>query len=220
MSASWPFTPDPPDHPEIPYPYPPTRSVPRREGPVAVPLVDVPSGGALDQLFARRRVLVSGSLDHATATGVVAELMALDGRSADDVELLVNSDGGPLGAVLAILDVMGVMRATINTRCIGRAKGTAAVLLACGPGVRRCSAHAVITLRSTADHQVHGRPEELRSQLDELELVRRHVVEALATRTGRAETELSSQLDDGPLLDSRGARAHGLVDEVDDVRTA
>lgn len=220
MSASWPFTPDPPDHPEIPYPYPPTRSVPRREGPVAVPTVDVPSGGAVDQLFARRRVLVSGVLDHAAATQVAAELMALDGRSADDVELVINSEGGPLADVLAILDVMGVMRPTVQTRCIGRAKGTAAVLLACGSGVRRCSAHAIITLRCAADQQVHGRPHQLHSQLEELELVRRQIVVALAARTGRAESALIGQLDDGPLLDPAQARAAGFVDEVDGVKRA
>ena len=60
--------------------------------------------------------------------------MALDGRSADPVEVIVNSEGGPLADVLAVVDVLGSMRARVDTTCLGRAKGTAAIVLACGTG--------------------------------------------------------------------------------------
>ena len=77
-----------------------------------------------------------GPLDGELVNGVAAELMALDGRSADDVELVINSDGGPPADVVVLLDVIGAMRAPVVTTCMGRAKGTAAVLLACGTGRR------------------------------------------------------------------------------------
>ena len=72
----------------------------------------------------------------ATVTRVAAELMELDGRSLDDIELAVNSDGGSLGDVLGLLDVIGSMRARVATVCMGRATGSAAVLVACGTGGR------------------------------------------------------------------------------------
>ena len=167
---SWPGSPEWPDQPG--YPYPPARPIPRREGPVMVPIVDLPRGDAVEQLRARRRVLLTGPIDSEGATKICAELMALDGQSGDDVELFVNSDGGPLAAVLAVLDVIGSMRARLHTRCLGRATGTATVVLACGTGERTASPHSVISLRA-GEERIEGPPERLRAEVAQLEVVRR-----------------------------------------------
>lgn len=209
----WPAS--PPDRPEIPYPYPPDRSIPRRTAPIAVPVVDLPSGDAADQLWARRRILVSGPLDAEVVNRVAAELMALDGRSAADVELLINSDGGSPADVVVLLDVIGAMRAHVATTCMGRAKGTAAVVLACGTGRRAATPSSVITLRIAWDERIEGRPDEVRSRLDELDLARRNVLRALVASTGRPEEVLSAALDGGPIVDADQALALGLVDAVE-----
>jgi ATP-dependent Clp protease, protease subunit len=215
-SATWPeipMPPEPPGWPERPgYPYPPARPVPRREGPVMVPIVDLPDGAA--SAGWRRRVLLSGPIDTGTAMRLAAELMELDGRSGEDVELVINSDGGRLGDVLGPLDVIGSMRARVRTVCMGRATGTAAVLLSCGTGGRRAGVHATISLRCTQPEQLEGPPAALRRQLDDVELVRSQVLAALARATGRPVSELAEQLDAGPLLDPAGAAALGLIDAV------
>jgi ATP-dependent Clp protease protease subunit len=177
---------------------------------VLVPIVDLPRGGGRD----RRRVVASGPLDAAATTRIAAELMAFDGESGDDVELVINSDGGPLADVLALLDVMGTMRAKVATRCLGRATGSAAVLLAAGTGGRRAGAHATISLRDGDVARIEGRPSALRAQLDDLELIRARVIDALVRATGATAGELRAQLDDGPLLDAAGAAALGLIDPL------
>ena len=179
----------------------------RPQGPVLVPVVDLPG----ERTRQPRRVLVSGPLDAATVVRVAADLMELDGHSDGDVELVVNSDGGSLGDVLGLLDVIGSMRARVATVCMGRATGSAAVLVACGPAVvgpaptPRCrSERAVERLAGTA--------EAIRAQLDDLDHVRRQVVAALVRSTGRPAAELDHDLDAGPLLDRAQAIAAGLLD--------
>src|SRR5690606_3780232 len=113
-----------PHEPEIPYPFPPVRPAPRREGPAWVPMVAMPGDGIQEQLTARRTVLLSGVLDHDRATSLCAELMALDGASSDAVELVVNSRGGPVEALSPVLDVVELLRAPLHTTCIGAAAGT------------------------------------------------------------------------------------------------
>ena len=188
--------------------------MPRREGPLAIPVVDVPSGTAHEQLRGRRRLLLAGTLDAAGATQLCAELMALDGRSGDPVEVIVNSDGGPLADVLAVLDVIGSMRARVDTTCLGRAKGTAAIVLARGTGHRRASSHAVITLRVDTDEHVDSPPDRVDEYLAERRAVRQNVVAILAEATGRNAEELEHQLDHGAPLDARAAAAWGLIDPV------
>lgn len=211
MIASWPEPPGWPDRPD--YPYPPLRPEPRREGPLLVPVVDLPRGG-LDRPAAPRRVLVTGRLDAATTNQAAAELMALDGQSDEPVELYVNSDGGPLADVVALLDIIALMRAPVRTVCVGRATGTAAVLLACGTGGRRAGRHAMISLRCAPAEMAEGSPDEVRRQADEIELVRRQVTAAVAGATGRTASDVADQLERGGLLDSDAAQRAGIIDTV------
>ncbi len=215
--GSWPGRPEPPYRPDplrpgwpLP-PEPPTPEVEpvrRRAHPVMVPIVDLPRAGGRD----RRRVMASGPLDAMSTTRIAAELMALDGESADDVELVINSDGGPLADVLALLDVIGAMRAKVTTRCLGRATGSAAVLLAAGTGGRRAGANATISLRDREVARIEGSPVALRAQLDDLEHARERVLDALVRSTGQPLDELRRQLESGALLDPTAAAALGLID--------
>lgn len=138
--------------------------------------------------------------------------MALDGRSGDAVELIVNSDGGPLAEVLIVLDVIGSMRARVGMTCLGRAKGTAAILLACGTGNRCASAHAVITLRLHTRERIDGPADGVQEQLTEQRAVRQQVLAILAGATRRDADELDNSLDHGTPLDAQAVAAWGLID--------
>ena len=138
----------PPDRPYIPYPFPPYREPPERKEPLLVPIVYEPAGrDPVRRLYERRTVLLGRGLDSAAATDIAAELMSLDGRSGQPIELLVNSPGGPVDDVFAVLDVIALLRAPVTVTCFGRALGTAAVLLASGTGPRRATTNATISLR-------------------------------------------------------------------------
>ena len=70
----------------------------------------------VDRLRAQRRLLVTGALDHTSTDRLCAELMLADGLSADPIELIVNSPGGPADVVHAVIDVIGLLRAPLRTR--------------------------------------------------------------------------------------------------------
>jgi ATP-dependent Clp protease protease subunit len=218
MPPSWPPSPPPlpTPPPEIPYPYPPMREPPRRTDPVMVPLVDMPATAPTERLLQRRTILVSGLLDHDAVSTLCAQLMSLDGRSADDVELLVSSDGGPVDAIVAVLDVLDVMRARVNVMCTGRARGTAAVLVACATGTRRAGRHATLSLRLPGDTGDAGDAggRELAGRLEETVLVHRTLVASVVRATGRSVDAVEAELDHGGVLAPEAAVAFGLVDTV------
>lgn len=208
----------PPDYPDIPPLFPP-REPPTRNPPVVpivVPTVDAATGAVREQLAEQRRVLVSGPLDHTTVTGLTAELMALDGLSGRDVELLVNSSGGPLSDVLPVLDVLQLMRARVNVTCFGVATGTAVALVAAGTGHRRAAPHARFSLRSDQEQRIEGTTGDIVRQTEELTEIRRQYLHVLAAATGRDETFLARELEAGGWHSSGDAMALGIVDTVVD----
>jgi len=197
----------------IPYPLPPERPVPvPTHSPI--PVVHEPIGGPYERLLAQRRVLIRGRLDSDVATRAAAELMALDADSTRDIELIVNSPGGPIADVLAVLDVVGLVRARVATTCFGQASGTAAAVVACGTGRRRATPNATLSLRCTEQEDALGVAEEVAAQAELARSLRTRLCEVVAAATRRSVDEIEHELSDGRPMDADAAVAAGLLDEV------
>jgi ATP-dependent Clp protease protease subunit len=170
-----------------------------------------------DDLLARRTVLLDRALDGETATLVAAQLMALDADGGDDsdegVTLVVNSPGGPLDAAAAVLDTMDLVRAPLDTTCLGRADGTAAVVAAAGSGRRRIGAGARVRLR-LADLELTGPASRLDEDLARHRDLQRALVDRLVAITGQERRLVERDIEAGRTLSAAEAVDYGLADEV------
>ena len=214
----------PPDRPsEVPVPpgFPHRGPGPRPVYP-PVPLVPIPGdppapGGFESTVYAelleRRIVFVRDRLDHDTATLVTAQLMTLDAADTTSVTLVVNSRGGPVDAVAGLLDTMDLVRCPVDTSCIGRAEGTAAVVVAAGTGRRRCGRGATFRLR-LPDLEAAGPADRLRRDVESATRVQRGLVDRLAAITGQSRALIARDVERGRLLGADEAVSYGLVDEI------
>ena len=90
---------------------------------------DLLGGGgrrAFDKLFERRILFLKGPLEDENADALVAQMLALDEESDDDITLYINSPGGIITGMFAIHDTMNLLRSKVNTRCIGLAASAGA----------------------------------------------------------------------------------------------
>lgn len=199
-----PTPPGTPGHPGAPVP------------PVHVPEVIVgdPAAEVAAQLRRGRRLLVRGALDEPAVTRLCATLMLLDGISADPVELVINSPGGPPEEAAALLDVIDLMRAPVATRVIGDAAGTAAILLARGTGGRLATAHARIDLRLAVDHHVTGRVTDIVRRAAALDDLLQRLASNVAEVTRLDIDAVRSAFADGHPMTADEALRDGLVDEI------
>jgi ATP-dependent Clp protease, protease subunit len=205
-----------PDHPEITFPLPPERTPPQRTEPVAVPMVSIGGGDPWQQLSQQRRILVSGPLDRGTVTDLSAKLMALDGESTRDIEIVINSAGGPLEEILPVLDVLDLIRARTNTTCVGSAAGTAVALVAAGTGTRRGTSNARICLRIEDRQTIDGSTTDIIRRAEELDAIRARYVAALIAKTGLDEDRLVADIESGRSITAAEARELGILDVVDE----
>jgi ATP-dependent Clp protease, protease subunit len=205
----------PPEHPYIPYPFPPYREPPERKDPLLVPVVYEPAGrDPMRRLYERRAVLLGVPLDAAAATDVAAELMSLDGRSGREIELLVNSPGGPLDDMFAVLDVIALLRAPVAVTCFGRAFGTAAIILASGTGKRTATPNASISLRCPPAPTTVGSARDAEQLAEHERTLHDRIRRIVRERTHLPESRLDDELEHGAPFDSAAALELGVIDEI------
>lgn len=176
--------------------------------------MDIASDPVADRLAEQRKILVSGPLDLAAVTGLAARLMTFDGLSSRPVDVLVNSGGGPVAEIFAALDVISLMRAPVNTTCIGAASGTAVALVAAASGRRTAAPHARFTLRCEERHTLDATMGDLVRQADELVSLTARYVSALAEATGQDEQLVAEEVDRGAQHNVERALELGVIDAV------
>jgi len=220
----------PPDEPWFPrtppeVPLPPQPPGPDRPGPPVPPVPIVPGpGGPLaggeelrslvyERLLERRTVMLDRPLDAEAASLVAAQLVSLDGEGDGPITLVVNSPGGPLDAVPAVLDALDLVRGPVDTTCLGQAGGTAAVVLAAGTGRRRIGPGAHVRLR-LAEVELQEPADRIDAEVAHLAELRRAVIDRLARCTGQERRLVERDVDAGRSLSAPEAVTYGLVDEV------
>ena len=199
--------------PEVPFPPHPDPGRPAYPPVPMVPMPSSPASSPADDLLARRTVVLDRALDGETATLVAAQLMALDADGDQAITLVVNSPGGPLDAAAAVLDTIELVRGPLDTTCLGRADGTAAVVAASGSGRRRMGAGARVRLR-LADLELTGSASRLDEDLARHRDLQRVLVDRLVAITGQERRLVERDVETGRTLTAVEAVDYGLADEV------
>jgi len=98
----------------------------------------------VNQLLARRIVVLRGAIDDDAANTVIAQLLFLASEGTRPVTLWIDSPGGHVAASLAIRDVFDGLGAPVHTHCTGSAGGVAVAILAHG-AERTIARHATVS---------------------------------------------------------------------------
>lgn len=179
------------------------------------PFVTEPNPSFLDQaLLAQRRLMVSGPLDRGVVTTATAQLLVLDGEPAEPINVVINSAGGPLDDALPLLDTLRLVRAPLTIDVLGRAEGSAGVVVAAAPGNRRLGATASISLRLTRAQVAPATAEDMHRLASAQAQLEESVATAVADRSGQNVEWVLDQFDRGAVLRGNEAIDYGLVDEI------
>ncbi|MEV3889106.1 ATP-dependent Clp protease proteolytic subunit [Streptomyces griseoincarnatus] len=169
------------------------------------------------QLLEERIVVLGTRIDETAVNHVAAQLMYLEHRAPDrDISVYVNSPGGPFHAMSALHDALTYVTCDVETVCLGRAEGTAALLLAAGtPGKRYVLPGSRLMLRQPAlPEPVEGSASDLAIRARELARIRARTEELLARYTGRPADRVRADLERDLVLDAQAAVDYGLADRI------
>jgi ATP-dependent Clp protease protease subunit len=169
-------------------------------------------------LFDRRVIVIRGPLDNDSATRAASKLMTLDATGDDVVNLHLDSNGGPLEAAFAVVDVIDALGVPVHVTCLGRVAGTAvAIAVACTR--RSAMPHARFRL-SDPDVAFEAHARQIESLVDNHKQALRNYHGRLAEATAHTVAEIEEACRAGRWMDAEAAVAYGLLDEITSPRRA
>jgi ATP-dependent Clp protease protease subunit len=167
------------------------------------------------RLLNERIIFIGTPIDDTVANLVCAQMLFLESEAADkDISLYINSPGGELTAMLAILDTMSFIAPDVSTFCFGQAASAAAVLLAAGaPGKRYATARSRVLLHQPYGG-MQGQATDMEIQAREIFRLRDLVNEELSTATGQSIERVSADTERDFILTASQALDYGIIDQV------
>jgi len=177
------------------------------------PLEQMVEANGWRKLYENRTLYLRGAIEDTVADTLVAQLMSLDADSDKDVTLYINSPGGLVSGMFAVYDVMNLMRAKVNTVCVGVAASAAAFLLGTASGTRSATENARIMIHQPLGG-ARGQAVDIQIQARQIAFLRERLNEILAERTGKSVEQITRDTDRDFWLSAPDAVAYGLIDEV------
>ncbi len=167
------------------------------------------------RLLKDRIIMLSGEINDAVASSIVAQLLFLEAEDPDkDIYLYINSPGGVITSGFSIYDTMNYIKPDVSTICIGQAASMGAFLLSCGAkGKRYALPHARIMIHQPLGG-AQGQATDIEIQAKEILRLKHIINEILAQNTGQNIKKIAKDTERDFFMSAQEAAQYGLIDKV------
>ncbi len=167
------------------------------------------------RLLKDRIIMLSGEVNDAVASTIVAQMLFLEAQDPDkDIYFYINSPGGVITAGMSIFDTMNYIKPNVVTICMGQAASMGAFLLSSGtPGKRYALPHARIMIHQPLGG-AQGQSTDIQIQAKEIQRLKDTLNEILAKQTGNTLKKIEKDTDRDFFMSSKEAVGYGLIDKV------
>ena len=167
------------------------------------------------RLLSERIVMLTGEVNDASASLVVAQLLYLESQDpTKDISLYINSPGGSVTAGMSIYDTMQYIKCDVSTICMGMAASMGAFLLAAGAkGKRYALPNAEIMIHQPLGG-AQGQASDIKIAADHILKTRTKINQILSDETGKPLDVIERDTDRDNFMSAEEAAAYGLIDKV------
>ncbi len=167
------------------------------------------------RLLKDRIIMLSGEVNDAVASTVVAQLLFLEAEDPDkDIFLYINSPGGVITSGMSMFDTMNYIKPDVCTICIGQAASMGAFLLSSGAkGKRYALPHARVMIHQPLGG-AQGQATDIQIQAKEILRMKTELNAILAEQTGQPLEKLAQDTERDFFMSAKEAQEYGLIDKV------
>jgi len=167
------------------------------------------------RLLKDRIIMLSGEINDAVASSIVAQLLFLEAQDPDkDIYFYINSPGGVITSGFSIYDTMNYIKPDINTICIGQAASMGAFLLSSGTkGKRFALPNARIMIHQPLGG-AQGQATDIAIQAEEILRMKEQLNKIMAKNCGKTAKQIEKDTERDNFMGADEAVKYGLIDEV------
>lgn len=167
------------------------------------------------RLLKDRIVMLSGEINDAVASSIVAQLLFLEAEDPDkDIYLYINSPGGVITSGFSIYDTMNYIKPDVCTICVGQAASMGAFLLACGEKGKRYALPSSRIMIHQPLGGARGQATDIEIQAKEILRMKKFLNDILAESTGQSLKKIAKDTDRDFFMSSEEAKEYGIIDKV------
>eukprot|EP01156_Anaeramoeba_ignava_P020728 Anaeramoba_ignava/c16976_g2_i1.p1 GENE.c16976_g2_i1~~c16976_g2_i1.p1 ORF type:complete len:195 (+),score=-2.80 c16976_g2_i1:241-825(+) len=167
------------------------------------------------RLLKDRIIMLSGEINDAVASTIVAQLLFLEAEDPDkDIYLYINSPGGVITSGMSIYDTMNYIKPDICTICVGQAASMGAFLLSSGEKGKRFSLpHSRIMIHQPLGG-AQGQATDIAIQAKEILRLKETLNKILSQQTGQDIEVIENDTERDNFMSADEAQKYGLIDKV------
>ena len=167
------------------------------------------------RLLKDRIVMLSGEIDDAVASSIVAQLLFLEAEDPDkDIYLYINSPGGVVTSGFSIYDTMNYIKPDVSTICIGQAASMGAFLLSCGAKGKRYALPNSRIMIPQPLGGAQGQATDIEIQAKEILRMKEILNNILSQNSGKDLAQVEKDTDRDFFMSAEDAVQYGLIDQV------
>jgi len=159
-----------------------------------------------------RTVFLFKDFNQESSQELIDKILKLDSLNNEEINIIINSYGGEVFSLFAILDTLKSIKSPVNTICLGEADSCGAVLLSAGAKRyigenSRAMIHEVSTF-------TWGKVSEIEESMLEIKAINERLIDILATNSNQDKTKLSKLMLKDTFLSAKEAVKLGIADEI------
>lgn len=167
------------------------------------------------QLLMNRIVMLTGEINEATSSLIVAQLLYLESQDPSaDIYLYINSPGGSVTAGMAIFDTMHHVKCDVSTICVGQACSMGSLLLSSGTKGKRYALPNAEVMIHQPSAGTSGQVTDMGIAYKRFEAVKDRLCRILSSNTGQEFDKIYQDCERDYFLTAEEAKQYGLIDEV------
>ena len=167
------------------------------------------------RLLKERIIFLDTEVNDASASLIVAQLLFLEAEDPEkDIMLYINSPGGVITSGMAIYDTMNLIKADVQTICLGEAASMGAFLLSSGAkGKRLALPHSRVLIHQPLGG-AQGQATDIEIQAQEILRIKKTLNEIMASNTGQSIKKIEKDTDRDYIMTPQEALEYGMIDKV------
>ena len=167
------------------------------------------------RLLRERIIFLGDEIDDELANSIVAQMLLLDSENPEkDIMLYINSPGGVITAGMAIYDTMQLIKADVQTICIGEAASMGAFLLCSGTKGKRMALPSARIMIHQPLGGAQGQATDIELEAKEILRMKTMLTTIIAENSGQKVEKVVEDCERDHYLSAQEAMEYGLIDKV------